>query len=167
MASTGKAHRRSHHDIFVKPSLRSFILQKSPFQPRLTSLALLQLTLLHTTRLCVAQTWKGTTHGGASLQVQDCPCMLPLATAILPPKVLTSRPTASCAKGCAQDTPQTAGSPSSLNPWRLGQRPRQDWPAKVSCAAKRPPGPVRLLPAPPRPATSEEQASAAMAWRPH
>lgn len=65
-------------------------------------------------------------------------------------------------KGCVLDIPQPVGSLESLNPWWLDRGPLQDWPAKVSYAAKRlpggpsgsclpRPGPPRVRSKPPRP----------------
>lgn len=52
-----------------------------------SSVALLQLMILPSTRHCVAQRGKGAVHVGAPLQMEDCPRMLPLAITILPPKL--------------------------------------------------------------------------------
>lgn len=66
------------------------LLQTSSFYSQLTALVFLQLTLLPTTRHCVAQNGDGCCAHWRPPQVEDCPPMLPLAITILPPQLLTS-----------------------------------------------------------------------------
>lgn len=98
----------------------------------------------------------GGVHIRAPLQVEDCPHMLPLAIAILPPKLLTSPSHSFLYQGLCTRHPSACGQPLAY------PGPCQDWPAKVSCAGKRlpggpassclpRPGPPRVRSKPPRP----------------
>lgn len=96
------------------------------------------------------------------MQVQDCPCMLPLATAILPPKVLTSPSHSFLCQGLCTRHPSNSGQSIVTEP--LAARPETPpglaGKSQLCCQATAGgpsgsclprPGPPRVRSKPPRP----------------